>query len=74
LVLVIGFSGTHCELNVDECLEHPCQNNGSCEDIISGYVCHCAVGWTGSNCEENADDCQEHPCQNGGQCIDRLNG
>ena len=36
---------------VNECESHPCQNNGSCSDLVNKYSCQCITGYTGSNCE-----------------------
>ncbi|KAJ8276411.1 hypothetical protein COCON_G00081630 [Conger conger] len=35
----------------DQCESSPCQNEGTCEDGMSSYVCWCQVGYTGKNCE-----------------------
>ena len=38
--------------DINECTPNPCQNGGSCTDMVDGYVCSCAAGYTGTNCEE----------------------
>ena len=38
-------------LDIDECASAPCQNSGSCTDIVNGYTCNCVDGYDGSNCE-----------------------
>ena len=43
----IIFAGKLCEINIDECLSDPCQNQGTCVDGIAGYVCECPKGFTG---------------------------
>ncbi len=36
----------------DECKNNPCQNNGSCKDVVGpGVNCTCEQGWTGTYCE-----------------------
>ncbi|KAM9348875.1 coagulation factor IX-like [Symphorus nematophorus] len=35
----------------DQCKPPPCQNDGVCEDGISGYVCWCKPNFSGKNCE-----------------------
>ena len=46
-----GYSGNKCEIQVDECASNPCQNSGSCSDLINNYACKCANGFYGKNCE-----------------------
>ncbi|KAK4824038.1 hypothetical protein QYF61_009629 [Mycteria americana] len=31
------FEGTYCEVNSDECISHPCQNEGLCVDGVNHY-------------------------------------
>jgi Notch-like protein len=69
-----GFMGIHCEVNINECLSMPCENNSTCEDITAGYVCYCTPGWQGQNCQDNIDDCASEPCLNGADCMDLHNG
>ena len=35
-----------CEATVELCL-----NEGTCENTVGTYVCHCTNTWTGLNCE-----------------------
>lgn len=70
---VSGYTGKNCNSNIDECVSQPCQNNGTCEDGIGNYSCHCMVGFNGLNCEHNINDCTEDSCQNGGTCYDKVN-
>lgn len=32
-----GWSGRDCRVNVNDCIEHWCQNGGTCVDEIDGY-------------------------------------
>ena len=41
-----GFFGLHCETDIDECLPHPCINQGTCVDQVDGYSCICAPEFT----------------------------
>ncbi|WAR31504.1 FBP1-like protein [Mya arenaria] len=59
-----GWSGTHCEQNIDECESNPCVNDGSCIDGLNGYTCVCT---------DDIDDCLTNHCQNNGSCEDGLN-
>ena len=37
-------------LDIDECSTKPCQNGGTCSNLVGGYRCTCAVGFRGTNC------------------------
>ena len=38
-------------LDVDECASSPCQNGGTCVDVVNAYTCNCVPGYTGDNCD-----------------------
>uniref|UniRef100_A0A4W5R2J6 Protein crumbs homolog 2 n=1 Tax=Hucho hucho TaxID=62062 RepID=A0A4W5R2J6_9TELE len=69
----LGFAGESCEVNVDECESAPCQNRGSCEDLVNSYWCVCLPGFKGVHCEVDINECESEPCQNGGSCHDGAN-
>lgn len=39
-------------IDVDECVSQPCQNNGSCIDLINGYQCNCTNMFNGMTCTD----------------------
>ncbi|XP_019353396.2 cubilin [Alligator mississippiensis] len=47
----LGWTGTNCTENINECISNPCQNGGSCTDGINGYSCECTNTWTGPQCQ-----------------------
>ena len=61
--LVVSFSGTHCETDIDDCQMHSCQNDHTCIDSINAFVCECGSAYTGTYqanllfCEATHDIC-----------------
>lgn len=37
--------------DIDECASNPCQNNGTCNDLINQYNCTCVAGYSGYQCQ-----------------------
>ena len=37
--------------DINECASSPCQNGGTCSDLVNSYTCNCAGGFTGGNCQ-----------------------
>ncbi|RXN10513.1 eyes shut-like protein [Labeo rohita] len=70
---MLGYEGTFCELETDECKSAPCANGATCIDLVAGYQCLCAPGFKGRTCSENMNECWSRPCLNGGTCIDLVN-
>ena len=68
-----GFTGEHCESNIDDCEVNPCQNGGTCIDFVNDYKCYCLAGFNGTHCEINVNECRVNPCANGGTCHDSVN-
>jgi len=69
-----GFSGANCSVNVDDCVNHMCQNGGTCVDGVSGYSCLCPSDYSGKFCEVSpmvamlypaTSPCQQHDCKHG---------
>ncbi|KAK7810797.1 hypothetical protein U0070_009502 [Myodes glareolus] len=70
---LLGWSGTHCEINIDECFSNPCIH-GNCSDGVAAYRCRCEPGHTGVNCEADVDNCESHQCANGATCVSGTHG
>ena len=51
---VIGFTGLHCETNIDDCASEPCAE-GVCVDGINKFTCNCSgssgSGFFGTRCQ-----------------------
>ena len=41
---VPGFTGSDCETNIDDCVDHTCPNHTVCVDRIQNYTCECRIG------------------------------
>lgn len=48
-----GFEGDNCEVNIDDCARHVCQNNATCIDGIGTYTCQCPPQYTGTYCTKD---------------------
>ncbi|XP_037633477.1 EGF-like repeat and discoidin I-like domain-containing protein 3 isoform X2 [Sebastes umbrosus] len=46
-----GFSGVHCQHNINECEREPCKNGGICTDLVANYSCECPGEYMGRNCQ-----------------------
>lgn len=46
-----GFSGVHCQHNINECEREPCKNGGICTDLVANYSCECPGEYLGHNCQ-----------------------
>lgn len=42
-----GYVGTNCSDEINECFSQPCQNGGTCIDLIDTYKCSCPRGTQG---------------------------
>lgn len=39
-------------LDIDECQSTPCQNGGSCNDLVNRFECDCTERYNGTICEK----------------------
>ena len=37
--------------DIDDCSPSPCENGGTCTDLVDDFSCDCAAGFTGFTCE-----------------------
>lgn len=45
ILILISLTG------INECTSGPCQNGGTCLDLINMFECQCVPGFTGNQCE-----------------------
>ncbi|XP_061187676.1 delta-like protein A [Saccostrea echinata] len=67
-ICIKGWRGSKCTL-VDDCVDVPCQNNGTCltDNRQNSFFCECQHGFSGKLCDIQL--CQENVCKNGGVCY-----
>ena len=61
-------TGSSCE-EINECEPDPCENGGTCTDLVNAYSCACVPGYTDANCATDIDECDPDPCENGGTYV-----
>ncbi|KAL1262657.1 hypothetical protein QQF64_005396, partial [Cirrhinus molitorella] len=66
-----GWTGVTCLVNINECVQHRCQNGATCVDEVGGYSCLCGHGYTGVHCELDIDFCSGHQCSEHAVCLDQ---
>ena len=49
--LIFPDTNLYVFLDVDECLNNPCLNEGVCENTQGSYTCICVEGREGNNCQ-----------------------
>ena len=48
----VGYAGSTCEVNIDDCVSVTCPNNSMCEDRVNDFECVCLPGF-----EDSGNDC-----------------
>jgi Notch-like protein len=66
-----GYTGETCSETIDKCKPNPCENSGTCHNLIDDYYCECLPEFGSSkNCSERfVDPCSSSPCYNNGACY-----
>ncbi|XP_035672093.1 neurogenic locus notch homolog protein 4-like [Branchiostoma floridae] len=63
-----GFTGQMCDVDVDECLNSPC-DHGVCNNTVGGFHCECEQYYTGPLCDQETP-CFSYRCPDNGTCAD----
>lgn len=53
-----GYSGQHCETEIDECQSNPCRNGATCIDGLNSFTCVCLPSYAGKLCEQDTEVCE----------------
>ncbi|XP_010123992.1 PREDICTED: cubilin-like [Chlamydotis macqueenii] len=56
------------------CSSNPCENSGTCVNLLDGFFCLCPSNWQGLLCSVDVNECQIYAgtalgCQNGATCV-----
>ena len=57
---ITGRVGRNCEVLLNQCESSPCQHNGFCEVVGTGWQCHCGQGYTGPTCSTKVHTSIKH--------------
>ncbi|XP_054878715.1 cubilin isoform X1 [Poeciliopsis prolifica] len=75
-VTTLGNQVTELQQTVQtvSCSSDPCQNGGTCLNLLNSYHCLCPSSWAGANCASDVNECQTFAgtlqgCQNGATCV-----
>ena len=52
----LGFTGSDCSININECLAITCPQNSTCQDGVNSAKCVCLDDKVGENCEKGNFD------------------
>ena len=47
----VGYNGSHCEYDIDECQSAPCKNGAVCHNHVNSFTCKCSQYYLGTNCD-----------------------
>ena len=64
-----GWTGTHCEIDINECESDPCSPGSTCVDLVGKFYCECPNDHFGVLCQVRPEACASRPCFNGGTCF-----
>ncbi|XP_072033451.1 uncharacterized protein [Amphiura filiformis] len=68
-----GYTGNHCQIDIDECESNPCVN-GLCYQGVNSFLCSCSNGYEGTDCSIDTDECLSRPCANNATCSTNTPG
>ncbi|KAM6162076.1 cubilin isoform 2-T2 [Erethizon dorsatum] len=71
------FQSLQQKVDKDLCSSNPCQNGGTCLNLIDSFFCICPSQWEGLLCSADVNECAIYSgtplgCQNGGTCMNTV--
>ena len=72
-ICITGCTGIICDVEIMECASSPCENNGTCNDLIGYCNFDCMPGYTGETCDIDINDCDPNPCNKNWSSTDLVN-
>lgn len=67
-LFTIGWIGTDCDEDVDECYTRAFCGHGNCTNTVGSFHCSCPPSVYGIKCQLDEDECLNKSC-NGGLCV-----
>ncbi|KXJ22803.1 fat-like cadherin-related tumor suppressor homolog isoform X2 [Exaiptasia diaphana] len=62
-----GYTGEHCEVDINYCVPNLCQYGSTCVDNKSSFTCTCQSKYSGLLCNKNEELCQD--CSPNTLCV-----
>lgn len=56
-----GYTGRHCEQQLEPCARNPCLNGALCLLEDGEDVCYCVPDYHGDRCQQQYDECRRGP-------------
>ncbi|XP_078278371.1 cubilin [Rhinoraja longicauda] len=74
LVLEALIQNIQTVLQRQACISNPCQNGGTCLNLVDSFFCICTNNWKGPTCSDDINECEVYAgsplaCQNGATCM-----
>ncbi|XP_062998792.1 aggrecan core protein [Elgaria multicarinata webbii] len=64
-----GYTGDHCDIDIDECHSSPCLNGATCVDGVHTFTCLCLPSYGGDLCDIDLAECEAGWTKFQGNCY-----